>query len=111
MVTVGDLVLVYQEEHPAFFARIEDISADIKPDWFQVALLVLEVPLRETVWTLRDAYINGETFTMNGVRLRLEKIRGSQEEDPPSLAPNGKSGGQQVTARGKVISLLDRKRR
>ncbi len=31
MSTTGDLILVYQEEQPAFFARIEDIWADAKP--------------------------------------------------------------------------------
>jgi len=40
----GDLVLVHVEDRPAFFARIECISPDVKLDWYQVTLLVLQVP-------------------------------------------------------------------
>ena len=76
MTTIGDLVLVYHQDNPAFFARIEDICADSKPDWYQVKLLILKVPVAETVWILREAYINGETFTMNGKSIRLEKVGG-----------------------------------
>ena len=45
MATIGDVVLIYCEEKPAFFARIEDITADQKRDWYQVRLLVLHIPL------------------------------------------------------------------
>jgi hypothetical protein len=62
MANTGDVVLIYCEEQPAFFARIEDISSDPKRDWYQVRLLVLQVPLTEVLWILRDEYINGEAF-------------------------------------------------
>lgn len=110
MATVGDLVLVYKEEIPATFARIEDIWADKKSDWYHVKLLVLQIPVVEAVWILREAYINGEEFTMNGVRTRLEKVEGPSQlrEYPPSadgdLDKDSSRGG------GKVISLFDRKK-
>ena len=75
MASIGDLVLVYREDRPAFFARIEDISANHKPDWYQVRLLVLQLPVIETVWILREEYINGESFTMGGHKIRIEKKR------------------------------------
>ncbi len=76
MASMGDIVLVYKDDGPVFFARIEDICADRKPGWYQVKLLVLQVPVVETVWILRETYINGETFTMNGTAIRLEQVRG-----------------------------------
>ena len=47
MATVGDLVLIHFEEQPAFFARIEDIAADRKPGWYEVRLLILQMPVTE----------------------------------------------------------------
>ena len=101
MTTIGDLVLVYHQDNPAFFARIEDICADSKPDWYQVKMLILQVPVAETVWILREAYINGETFTMNGKSIRLERVGGADSE----------SKKRSSHGNDKVISLLDRKNR
>ena len=77
MATIGDVVLIYREEQPAFFARIEDISADRKPDWYQVRLLMFQIPLTEATWILREEYINGEAFTINSKSIRMEKITGA----------------------------------
>ena len=57
MTKVGDVVLVYMDNNPAFFARVEEISADVKPGWFQVKLLVLQVPLLVVTWILREALL------------------------------------------------------
>jgi len=111
MVNVGDLALVYQEDKPAFFARIEDISADAKPDWYQVTLLVLQVPVIETVWILRPSYMDGDTFTMNGVRVRIEKVRAPSESERQPLLPRRRSSGNDLSAENKVISIFDRKKR
>ena len=111
MVTVGDLVLVYQEEQPAFFARIEDISADPKPNWYQVKFLVLQVPVSESVWILRDVYINGDAFTMNGVRFRIEKVQGPYQLEDETLASESGFERKGANVEDKVISLFDRKKR
>lgn len=110
MTTIGDLVLVYQEEQPAFFARIEDIWTDAKPGWYQVKLLALQIPVEETIWILREVYINGEPFTMNGRKMRIEKVREPHEAGPQSLL--SESGVEKKGASGddKVISLFDRKK-
>ncbi|MDY6954961.1 MAG: hypothetical protein SWE60_25955 [Thermodesulfobacteriota bacterium] len=111
MVTIGDLVLVCQEEKPAFFARVEDISADVKPHWYQVTLLVLQVPVMETVWILRESYINGESFTMNGTRVRMEKVHGPSEVERQSSRSGRRSGQDNLSEQEKVISIFDRKKR
>jgi hypothetical protein len=72
--TINDIVLVYMDRKPAFFARIEGISPDIKPNWWQVKLLVLTIPIQVTTWILEEIQINGEEFTMGGKPVRLEKV-------------------------------------
>jgi hypothetical protein len=37
-----DIVLIYFEDQPVTFARIEKISQDIKKDWYHVKLLMLQ---------------------------------------------------------------------
>ena len=110
MAAIGDVVLIYCEEEPAFFARIEDISADRKRDWYQVRLLVLQIPLTEAVWILRDEYINGEAFTMNGRNLRIEKVAGPQGPEPERLPSDGDVRKKGAPVNDKVISIFDRKR-
>jgi len=110
MASTGDVVLLYHNEQPAFFAQIQDVSPDHKRDWYQVKLLVLQVPLTEVTWVLKEEYINGEIFTMDGDSVRIEKVTGSGVEagDPK---PSGRgSVGKDNLAGGKVISIFDRKR-
>jgi hypothetical protein len=126
----GDLVLAHIRNKPAFFARIENIDSDVKPGWFQVKMLVLQVPLVTITWILRDTYINGEEFTMGGHPVKLDKVvtpesndthqeatatdipeipsldtvAANEEEPPPPPASN-------PTSTAKVVSLMDRKKK
>ena len=111
MATVNDIVLIHFEGAPMSFARIEDISADVKKDWYHVRLLMLQVPLQTVTWILRDVYINGEPFTMDGKQMRLERIEAPPEpvdtEDPaPQEAPEPSASGD-----AKVISFRDLKKK
>jgi hypothetical protein len=82
MTTENDVVLIYFEDQPISFARIEDISPDMKKDWYHVKLLLLQVPLQVVTWILRDIYINGREFTMEGKKIRLEKVVCPKEIEP-----------------------------
>ncbi|MFO7706744.1 MAG: hypothetical protein R6V84_01120 [Desulfobacterales bacterium] len=110
MAAENDIVLIHFEDKPLTFARIEEISPDHKPGWYHVKLLMLQVPLQVVTWILRDAYIDGAEFTMNGKRMRLEKVRAPEEarlpEEPPQPTPAGRE-----SAGAKVISLTDLKKR
>ena len=44
MTVENDLVLIYFEEKPLAFARIESILPDSKKDWYHVKLLLLQIP-------------------------------------------------------------------
>lgn len=119
---VNDIVLVHINEAPAFFARIETIEPDVKLEWWQVKLLVLEVPLKTIDWILRDPYIQGETFTMGGTPVRIEKIPAQAEsavdesENPLATVFEqaaqkdrpGPGSGAGPEEKGRVISLTDR---
>lgn len=113
----GDLVLVYMENNATFFARIEAITPDVKPDWYHVKMLVLQVPLMVITWILREAYINGVEFTMGGRPIRLEKVVAPEEEidDLPEDVPPEKTKAPVekpvAQEKGKVVSLFDRKKK
>lgn len=83
------------------FARVETIEPDIKPGWYHIKLLMLQIPLQVATWILRDAYIDGAEFTMGGKKMRLE------EEIPTDEAPPKNDPDETA----KVISLADLKKK
>ena len=102
MAIENDLVLIHHEDKPVLFARIEEISPDAKPDWYHVKLLMLQVPPQVVTWILRDVYINGDEFTMNGQRMRLEKV--TVPSDPVEPATEETPRQQTRPGGGQVIS-------
>ncbi len=108
-----DIVLIYFEDRPMVFARVEAIDPDIKRGWQQVRLLMLQVPLQVVTWILRDSYIDGDEFTMNGKRMRLEKVEAPEmpeaEPEPDSTKKEGKKTPPPDGA--KVISFADLKKK
>ena len=113
MAKEGDLLLVHVEDSPAFFARIECISPDVKHDWYQVDLLVLQVPLVEITWILRGEYIDGVSFTMGGRKVSLEVVQAPGKRPPPeqdrlSDKDEIKELTEKGEERGKVIPLFNR---
>ncbi|MBW1981049.1 MAG: hypothetical protein JRJ12_07490 [Deltaproteobacteria bacterium] len=113
MAQEGDVVLVHVEDKPTFFARIESIEPDVKPQWFQVGLLVLQVPLIQITWILRQEYIDGTAFTMGGKKVVLEKVVSpNQQVMVPEEGEKGtaerKGQPEAPKEKGKVISLFPR---
>jgi hypothetical protein len=113
MATENDLVLIYFEDNPLSFARIENILPDSKPDWYHVKLLLLQIPPQLVTWILRDVYINGTEFTMNGKRMRLEKVVVTDEPESAELIGKQDETDEPAAAAGKakVISLKDIKKK
>jgi hypothetical protein len=101
MAVLHDLVLVHIEDKPSFYARIEDVSPDVKSGWWKVRLLVLTVPVQVYTWILDESQINGAPFTMGGTPIQLEKV--IAPEPPKALSSVSRKG------KGKVVSLFDRK--
>jgi len=112
MAVENDIVLIYFENQPLLFARIEEILPDVKPNWYHVKLLMLKVPLQVATWILRDVYINGDEFTMDGKKMRLELVESpvaqkSAGTDKPISSLKQKYS---ETKAKKVISLVDLKK-
>jgi len=91
MAIEGDLILIYHQEQPTVFARIEYIEPDIKKDWYHVTLLLLTIPTQTVTWILRDQYIDGEVFTMGEKAMRLEEVK------KPPIRESKQSPGQNQT--------------
>ena len=107
MTTENDVVLIYFEDQPISFARIEDISPDMKKDWYHVKLLLLQVPLQVVTWILRDIYINGQEFTMEGKKIRLEKVVCPETMVPSEIEKDILDDKPEEKKGRKVISLAD----
>jgi hypothetical protein len=110
MATINDVVLIYFEDNPLIFARIEDISPDVKKDWYLVKLLILQVPLQVVTWILKEAYISGDEFTMNEKRMRLEKVECPDDQSIEDIT-DGSSKTINVNKDANVISFSDLKKK
>ncbi len=82
----NDIVLIYIDDEPVAFARIEEIRPDVKKEWFIIKLLMLQIPLQVVSWILKADYINGSSFFMNGRMMRLEKV----------ICPDDDAGGEET---------------
>jgi hypothetical protein len=118
MATLNDLVLVHVDNRPGFFARIDDITPDVKPGWWQVRLLVLTIPLQVYTWILDESQIAGAPFTMGGTPMMLEMVVSPPVREP--LRPHPVAGDENPvepaghsssTPSGKVVFLSDRKKK
>ncbi len=110
MAKENDVVLIYFEDKPLGFARIESILPDSKPNWYHTKLLLLQAPLQVVTWILRDVYINGEEFTMNGKRMRLEPVVAPSDEEEAAPAVQQERQPQKP-GKAKVIPLKDLKKK
>lgn len=117
---IGDVLLIYRRKEPVAFARVEDITADVKPGWWQLHLLFLNVPPQPGTWILREEYIDGGEFTMGGEPLRLERLPGPgasrlmeepEQEDMEPVEPPAPSSQETKSedSDSKVVNLFGRK--
>nr|WP_320015920.1 hypothetical protein [uncultured Desulfobacter sp.] len=117
MAEIKDIVLIYMEDAPVSFARIEDIVPDHKKDWYQIRLLMLQIPLQVVTWILKAEYINGDVFSMNGKSMRLEKVEAPVEpvehDDLPETSPENSKDLEAEDPpeknQGNIISFSKRK--
>jgi hypothetical protein len=114
MATINDIVLVHVDNKPGFYARIETISPDERPGWWQVRLLDFTFPLQVFTWILDEYQLEGADFTMGGTPIRLEPVvspvvDGADKQEPghrDALENSRQNGGG-----SKVVSLADRRKK
>ncbi|MCP3941242.1 MAG: hypothetical protein GY710_07150 [Desulfobacteraceae bacterium] len=119
MATIKDVVLIYLEDSPVSFARIEDILPDPKKDWYQIKLLMLQIPLQVVTWILKDEYINGADFHMNGKKMKIQTVECPVEDLPMDLPEDTQKNQPEATPGthkknktqdAKIISFSDLKK-
>lgn len=106
MRSVGDVVAIYFDKKPSVYARIEMVAPDIKPHWYQVRFLFLSFPPQETMWTLREEYLEGTEFTMKGIPIQVIPLgRPGSGRSPSQLRSKKK------TSPGEVLSFENFRRK
>ena len=105
-----EVVLIYVEKEPSFFARVEKIQPDLKKGWWRVTFLVLNIPLTNIHWTIDDEQLRGSDFTMGGVRVRIERVEsaGPDNDMKPLKHESDDSSNKNQTGSATIISLTDR---
>ena len=114
MAAINDIVLVHVDNKPGFYARVEEISPDVKPGWWQVRLLVLTFPLQVFTWILDEFQLEYAPFTMGGTPIRLEPVvspleeerQQQEQQDLEELKRQRRESGSP-----KVVSLADRRKK
>ena len=105
MTKEGDIVLIYYQDKPTLYARVEAIEFDIKKDWYRVTLLLLSIPIQTVTWILREEYINGTVFTMGGNPMKIERIVPPEvKKEAPPEEPLPKEGGKKPQ-KGKILKF------
>jgi hypothetical protein len=95
MTDIGDVILVYIEDKPAFFGRIEDVIPDDKPGWVRLKFLILQVPPTLGEWILRPEYVQGNEFSMGGRKIKIEKVVAPLAIEEPEPDPES-TGSKKV---------------
>ncbi|KAA0892210.1 hypothetical protein [Oryzomonas rubra] len=114
MVTTHDIVLINVDNKPGFYARIEELTPDVKPGWWQVRLMVFTFPLQMFTWILDEFQLDGADFTMGGTPIRMEQVVPPVEQEQLQEEQGEKEQQERAahnSGNPKVISLSDRRKR
>lgn len=114
MATINDIVVVNVDNKPGFYARIDEITPDIKPGWWQVQLLVFTFPLQVFTWILDEYQLEGAEFTMGGTPIRMDPVVSPLEDERLRKELDDKKQPERPrpqSSKSKVVSLSDRRKK
>ncbi len=97
----GELVLIYFDNTPTIYARIEEMRPDRKKGWWQMALLLLTIPAQPLTWILDEDQVRGADFTMQGNPMRIERLAQTTAAAAPDKTPD------KTRRTNNVVSLFD----
>jgi hypothetical protein len=100
----GEVLLVYFQQQPSFFMRVEKVEADIKKYWWHLHFITLTIPIEPVTWILDDDQMRGASFTMDGQPIHIERV-GS--EIPNSSGGRTEPPPPDTTRDAQVISMFD----
>ena len=103
----GEVLLVFFQDEPAFFIRVENILADKKKGWWHTQFITLTLPINEMSWILSDDHIRGSEFKMQNNPVRLKRITGTHLDtmQPPEGNTEKKIFTEPKSAN--IISMFD----
>ena len=110
LVQPRDVILVHVDERPTFYARVEEILLDRKPGWRQIRFQALTLPPQELTWTLEPSQIDGDTFTMGGTPVRIERLSDPEPTVDPNSGEPFNDPGTAAEDTGEVIAFPPRKK-
>ena len=106
MFKVGQVILVYVEDEPGFFARVEQVTPDRKKGWWNLTFLMLTIPLKTMTWILDEEQMRGQPFTMNGVSMQIKNVD-APEDDYSQDRESQITGDKKDPSSGNVFSMFD----
>ena len=107
MFYVGEVILVYIDNEPGFFARVESIEPDRKKNWWQMSFLILSVPLKTMTWILDDEQMRGQPFTMNSVPMQIKRVETPEAEHLRDEQKRTAAEDRVKGEGGNIISMFD----
>lgn len=107
MFHTGEVILVYIDNEPAFFARVEKVVPDHKKNWWQMTFLILSIPLKTMTWILDDEQMRGQNFTMNAVPMQIKKVEAPEAEHFHEKQTRVAEESETKNESGNVISMFD----
>ena len=78
---VKDVILVIKPDI-SFFGYVYKIEPDTKKDWWDIYFTTIMLPPQIFKWILKESYINGEVFTMEGIKTFVKPVMFGEEEKP-----------------------------
>jgi len=99
----GDIVLIHIKDQPTIYARIEAIETDVKKGWYRITLLLLSIPQQVITWILKEEYINGATFTMDGNPVMLQEVKRMPGQTSAKETASEEQVISGLTSKGKVV--------
>lgn len=70
----NDVCIIYVNDLPQGFIRIESIESDIKPGWYSVKFIELLFPIKVNTWKIDEEHLKGADINMKGFKFNLQPL-------------------------------------
>lgn len=67
----GDIVTIIVEGIEQGYGFVEEIKNNVKPDWYDVSIVLISKVKKVLVWTINETYLKENEFRINGATVRL----------------------------------------
>lgn len=74
LIKENDVCIIYVNDLPQGFIRIESIESDIKPGWYSVKFIELLFPIKVNTWKIDEEHLKGADINMKGFTFKLQPL-------------------------------------